>query len=185
MKTRNQKNITDIMTTIIFRLFITLFVLLTTATVKAETPYEWHSQTEILNVGIENVIIAVVDYDNYLQIIPYVEKMKIMSRRGQESICYFEHYEKTLQKTFWTQLKFKIITNKPDKFVVHSSYLSGNAHPFESEIILEKLSVAQTRVTARMIVHYPGPSFVPDSVINYYINSFLKKSLEKLKNRFS
>ena len=162
-------------------LFALLIVLLYPLNVKAETPYEWHSQSQVYNASFDKVVSTVTDYDNYLQILPYVDKVRVISRRGPEAICYFEQYE--MGTTFWTQLRFKVTENSPTSFVLHTTYLKGNAHPFQSEIIVTKMSDTQTKVTSKLIVQSPGPSFVPDSIINHYMNQFLKKSLGNLQKR--
>lgn len=161
------------------KIIITLFILLQTCAVKAETPYEWNSKSQIYEKDYKTVVEAITDYDNYLKILPYVDNMKVLSKRGYESICYFEQYE--MGTTFWTQLKFKLVKNTPDYFILNTIYMKGNAHPFGSQIIVEKISDLQTRVTSKLIVQSPGPSFVPDAIIKHYINNFLKKSLQNLQ----
>lgn len=160
-------------------LCIVAAILFQVSNVRAEIPYEWHSQSEVYNAKFETVVNTVTDYDNYLKILPFVDKMKVISRRGPEAICYFEQFE--LNTTFWTQLKFKVVKSTPDLFILRTTYMKGNAHPFQSEIVVEKISETQTKVTSKLIVESPGPGFVPDSIINHYMNNFLKESLKNLK----
>lgn len=143
------------------------------------TPYEWHEVSSEYDYDFEQMVQAVTDYDDYNRILPYVDKMRVISRRGPESICYFERFIGA--KTFWMQVRFKVAETTLNTFKLKVTYLDGNAHPYNAEIIVERVSSCKTRVTARMKVESPGPVLFPDSLINHYVDHFLAKSHKNLE----
>lgn len=145
------------------------------------TPYEWHTKTNIINGDFDKIKNIVTDYKNYNNFIPYIDKVKILSKNNRGSICYFEHL--ALGRKFWTQIKFDIVINNDNNFLIATKYLDGDAHPYQTEIHLNKINDDQTEIIVSMKIGSPGPSFIPDKVVNYYIDTFLDKAINNLKKR--
>jgi hypothetical protein len=157
--------------------FLFLILLLMPSFVRAQelTPYQWHEVSTEFNYNIDAMVKGVTAYDDYTKILPYVDSIKIIYQRGPEAICYLQR--NLGAKTFWMQIRIRLMSKRtPDSFALKIKYLDGNAHPYDAEIILKRINDKKTLLISRMKIEYPGPSFIPDSVINQYIDHFLTKS---------
>lgn len=145
------------------------------------TPYNWHEKHIVVNKNFNTVIQQIQNFENYKNILPYTNKVNVLAKNKKGSICYFEHY--AFGSFFWTQIRFKIKKNNDSEFLMISEYINGNAHPYETEIHAYKINENKTEIKALMKIKFPGPSYVPDRLINYHIDEFLKTSLNNFKKQ--
>lgn len=179
IRTSNMKKLILIIIGAIFFNFILLPNKINSA---IKSPNEWHEKSIIINHNIEKTKLIITDYKEYKKILPYVDNMKIISQRGLESICYFEHY--MMGKPFWVQLRFKVVRNDSNGFILKSIFHKGYelAPEFEADTELIRISESQTKVISRLRTTTNISIFIPKGILSEYMDLFLEKSLINLKN---
>jgi ribosome-associated toxin RatA of RatAB toxin-antitoxin module len=144
----------------------------------------WGQAVLVLDQPIEEVLLIVRDYANYVQFMPNFTKSKVLAQRGSRAMVYMEVTVAKGAFTLWGQLNLAERPQNDDSRVVEAHLMEGNIDAFSASWTLTPVDGGtRTEVDFKIFVDPDIP--LPSSVFSRENERAAGRTVRALQTRAS
>ena len=142
----------------------------------------WGQAVLVVDKPIEEVLLIVRDYANYVQFMPNFTKSKVLAQRGSRAMVYMEVSVAKGAFTLWGQLNLAERPQDGDSRVVEAHLMEGNIDAFNASWTLTPVDGGtRTEVDFKIFVDPDMP--LPSSIFSRENEKAAGKTVRALRTR--